>query len=71
MFVCIARVFLVPGGQKAADPLELGFQILLSCQMSAGKRIWVLHKQQELLTAEPSLQPLSVSFVEQICGPGR
>ena len=53
MCVCAFRC----GGQKRADPLELGSRAVVNFQM------WVLvtkplQEQQVLLTTEPSIQPL-------------
>ena len=45
------------GQKKVVDPLQLDLQPMVSCRVGAGDWSWVLEKQQEILTAEPLLQP--------------
>lgn len=47
----------MPGAQRSS--LELKLQTIVSGQVGAGKQTQVLRKEQPVLTAEPSPQPLT------------
>lgn len=67
VYACAPQVCLVPMEVRkgALDPLELELQAVVSCHAMwvLGIEPWCpLQKQQALLNAEPSLQPLYPEF---------
>lgn len=64
LHVCLCSTYDSSRDQKkASDSLELVLEMVVCHSMGAGNRIWVLGKKDALLTAESSLQSISVLLI--------